>query len=55
MSDLKSIIISFTIVSIVAIISIMICCLAALGFNSKFKLEKKKIEVNSESNSNLKN
>lgn len=49
MSDLKSIIISFTIVSIVAIISIMICCLAVLGFNSKVTLKKEKIEVDTTS------
>ncbi len=55
MSELKSSIIAFAVVSIVAILSIMICCLAALGFNSKVRLEKQKIEVNTESNSNLKN
>ena len=53
--SLNSMVFSLSIVSVVAILSIMICCLAALGFNSKFKPEKKKIEVNSESNSNLKN
>jgi hypothetical protein len=43
---------SWAIVSIVAIISIMICCLAALGYNSKISIEKEKIEVNSQSNFN---
>lgn len=36
---------SLTIVSIVAIIAIMICCLSAMGFNSKVTIEKEKIEV----------
>ena len=36
---------SLTIVSIAAILSIMICCLASLGFNSKLTIEKEKIEV----------
>ena len=48
----KSMIISLSIVSIVAIISIMICCLTALGYNSRISIEKEKIEVSSESNSN---
>ena len=48
--------ISLTIVAIVAIISIMICCLAALGYNSKVSIEKEKIEVDASiSNSNLSN
>lgn len=38
-------IISLTIVAIVAIISIMVCCLASLGYNSKISIEKEKIEV----------
>ena len=37
---------SSTIVSIVAIIEMMICCLAGLGYNSKISIEKEKIEVN---------
>lgn len=36
---------SLTFVSVIAIISIMICCLASLGFNSKLTVEKEKIEV----------
>lgn len=46
--NFEKIIISFTIVSVVAIISIMICCLAALGYNSKISIEKEKIEVQSQ-------
>ena len=46
---------SSTIVSVVAIISMAICCLAALGYNSKISMEKEKIEVSSNSNSNLEN
>lgn len=45
------IVISLTIVSVVAIISIMTCCLAALGYNSKISIEKEKIEVTSKSTS----
>lgn len=44
--------ISLTIVAITSIIAIMICCLSALGYNSKVTLEKEKIEV-STTNSNL--
>ena len=43
---------SLTIVSIAAILSIMVCFLASLGFNSKVTLEKEKIEVTA-TNSNL--
>ena len=43
---------SLTIVSIAAILSIMICCLASLGFSSKLTVEKEKIEVTA-NNSNL--
>ena len=50
--SLNSMVISLSIVSVVAIVSIMICCLAALGFNSKVTLEKEKIEVDSTSNFN---
>ncbi len=50
----NKLIVSFTIVAVVAIISIMICCLAALGYNSKISMEKEKIEVESESNFNQK-
>lgn len=52
--NFEKIIISFTIVSVVAIISIMICCLAAIGYNSKISIEKEKIEVESHSNFNQK-
>lgn len=51
-ASLTKSIISSTIVSIVAIISIMICCLAALGYNSKVSIEKEKIEVSTDSDSN---
>ena len=46
---------SLTIVSIVAIIAIMICCLSAMGFNSKVTVEKERIEVSTSNttNSNL--
>ena len=50
--SLNSMVISLSIVSVVAIVSIMICCLAALGFNSKVTFEKEKIEVDSTSNFN---
>ena len=42
-------VVSLSIVSVVAIISIMVCCLSALGFNSKVTLEKEKIEVDATS------
>lgn len=45
-------IISFSVVSVIAILSIMICCLAALGYNSKVSIEKEKIEVDSQSHFN---
>ncbi|MBP3708087.1 MAG: hypothetical protein J6J36_05720 [Clostridia bacterium] len=48
----NKLIISFTIVAVVAIISIMICCLAALGYNSRISMEIEKIEVESQSNFN---
>ena len=51
---LKKSIQSSTIISIVAIIAMAICCLAALGYNSKVSVEKEKIEVNA-SYSNPKN
>ena len=50
--SLNSMVFSLSIVSVVAIVSIMVCCLAALGFNSKVTLEKEKIEVDSTSNFN---
>jgi amino acid permease len=50
--NFNKIIFSWAIVSIAAIISIMICCLAALGYNSKISIEKEKIEVNSQTNFN---
>ena len=56
MSDgFSKMVISLAIVCIVAIISIMICCLAALGYNSKISVEKEKIEVNTQSDFNLTN
>lgn len=54
-SNMNKIIISFTIVSVIAIISIMVCCLAALGYNSKVSIEKEKIEVDAQSNFNQNN
>ena len=53
--NMDKIIISFTIVSVIAIISIMVCCLAALGYNSKVSIEKEKIEVDAQSNFNQNN
>lgn len=47
--SLKKSIQSSTVVSVVAM---AICCLAALGYNSKISVEKEKIEVNA-SYSNL--
>ncbi len=52
-SNIRSSIMSLTIVSVTAIIAIMVCCLAALGFTSKVTLEKEKIEVTT-NNSNHK-
>lgn len=52
---MKKIIISSTIVSVIAIISIMVCFLAALGYNSKVSIEKEKIEVDAQSNFNQNN
>ncbi len=43
---------SLTIVSVMAIIAIMICCLASLGCNTRITIEKEKIEVSSQQNSN---
>ena len=40
---------SFTIVAVISILAIMVCCLAALGYNSKISIEKEKIEVESQS------
>ena len=54
-SNMNKIIIPFTIVSVIAIISIMVCCLAALGYNSKVSIEKEKIEVDAQSNFNQNN
>lgn len=54
-SNMNKIIISFTIVSVIAIISIMVCCFAALGYNSKVSIEKEKIEVDAQSNFNQNN
>ena len=47
----KSSIISLTIVASTAIIAIMICCLSALGYNSKVSIEKEKIEVSTNATS----
>ena len=44
--SLKKSIQSSTVVSVVAIVAMAICCLAALGYNSKISVEKEKIEVN---------
>lgn len=49
--NFNKIIISFAVVSVVAIICIMICCLSALGYNSKVSIEKEKIEVEAQSTS----
>lgn len=54
-SNMNKIIISFTIVSVIAIILIMVCCLDALGYNSKVSIEKEKIEVDAQSNFNQNN
>ena len=51
----SKLIFSLTIVAMCAIISIMICCLAALGYNSKISIEKEKIEVDTQSDFNQNN
>ena len=51
MKSLEQSIRSSTIVSVVAIIAIAVCCLAALGFNSRISMEKGKIEVSTNSTS----
>ena len=51
-TDITASIISLTIVAMTSIIAIMICCLSALGYNSKVTLEREKIEVFT-TNSNL--
>lgn len=43
------------IIIFLTIISIMVCCLAALGYNSKVSIEKEKIEVDAQSNFNQNN
>lgn len=45
----------FAFVSVIAIIAMAICCLAALGYNSRISIEKEKIEVDTTSNFNLTN
>ena len=50
--SLKKSIQSSTLVSVVAIVAMAICCLSALGYNSKISVAKEKIEVNA-SYSNL--
>lgn len=37
---------SNTIVSVVSIVAIAICCLAAMRYNTQITIEKEKIEVN---------
>lgn len=54
-SNISKMIFSLTIVAICAIISIMICCLVALGYNSKISMKKEKIEVDSQSHFNQNN
>ena len=50
----EKIIISLTIVAVVAILPMMVCSLAALGYNSRISMEKEKIEVDTTSNFNQK-
>lgn len=45
----------FAFVSVIAIIAMAICCLAALGYNSRISIEKEKIEVDTTSIFNLTN
>ena len=52
-SELKSLTKSLTIIAVIAIVAITICCLTALGYNSRISIEKEKIEVSTVSNSNL--
>ena len=52
-TDLQKIVNSSTIVSAIAIIAMAICCLAALGYNSKVTIEKEKIEASTNSTFNL--
>lgn len=54
MKEYTKAIYSSTIVSIVAIVAIMICCLSAMGFNSKVTIEKEKIEVSATNTTNSK-
>lgn len=54
-SNINKMIFSLTIIAMCAIISIMVCCLAALGYNSKISIEKEKIEVDSQSHFNQNN
>ena len=44
---------SSTMISIIAIIAMAICCLSAMRYNAKISIEKEKIEVATNSNSNL--
>ena len=50
----EKIVFSLTIVAVVAILSMMVCSLAALGYNSRISMEKEKIEVDTQSNFNQK-
>ena len=43
---------SSTIISVIAIIAMAICCLAAMSYNAKISIEKEKIEVSTNSNFN---
>ena len=52
-SETKNLTKSLTIVAVVSIVAITICCLTALGCNPRISIEKEKIEVNTDSNSNL--
>ena len=50
----QNMVFSLTIVAVVAILSMMVCSLAALGYNSRISMEKEKIEVDTTSNFNQK-
>lgn len=43
--NFEKVIHSLTIVSVIAIFTMTIICLASLGFNSRISMEKEKIEV----------
>ena len=50
----QTMVFSLTILAVVAILSMMVCSLAALGYNSRISMEKEKIEVDTTSNFNQK-